>query len=207
MSNPQPLKVGITGGIGSGKTTVARIFNILGVPIYYADDRAKWLMGNDPKLKEEIIAAFGKESFLENGELNRTYLAKEVFSDEKKTKKINGLVHPAVGRDFFDWFAKQDSPYILKEAALLFETGSYQQLDKIINVSAPLKIRISRVLMRDPHRTEKQVNDIIDKQLPDEEKNSKADYVVKNAENKLLIPQVLSIHKSLLDLASGQSEG
>lgn len=203
MKNHKPFLVGITGGIGSGKSTVAQIFSILGIPIYYADDRAKWLMAHDPHLKEQIIAAFGQESYSAEGELNRSFLASHVFADEDKVKLINSLVHPAVRKDFEAWSAAQKSPYVLKEAALLFETGSYQELDKVINVSAPLKLRMTRVLHRDPHRNEAQVNAIIDKQLPDEEKNNKADYVIKNTDNKLLIPQVLKIHRELLNTQIG----
>jgi dephospho-CoA kinase len=200
MKSHKPLLVGITGGIGSGKSTVAKIFSILGIPIYYADDRAKWLMAYDPELKNQIKDNFGSESYSEEGILNREFLASKVFSDEAKVKTINALVHPAVKTDFEKWANQQVSPYVIKEAALLFETGSFKDLDKVINVSSPLKIRISRVLMRDPHRNEKQVNDIIDKQLPDEEKNKLADYVIKNTYNKLLIPQVLEIHNQLLKL-------
>jgi dephospho-CoA kinase len=200
MTRKNPLLIGLTGGIGSGKSTVAKIFSILGIPIYYADDRAKWLMAFDEELKQQILTHFGPESYSEDGSLNRGYLARTVFSDEEKVKTINSLVHPAVKKDFEKWVSQQNSPYVLKEAALLFETGSYKDLDKTINVSAPLKIRVTRVLMRDLHRTEKQVNDIIDKQIPDEEKNNRADYVIKNAENKLLIPQVLKIHGELLEL-------
>ncbi|WP_373495902.1 dephospho-CoA kinase [Aquiflexum sp.] len=198
MIRNKPLLVGLTGGIGSGKSTVAKIFTILGIPIYYADDRAKWLMAFNEELKKQIISHFGPESYTEDRKLNRNYLAGTVFSDEEKVKTINSLVHPAVKKDFESWTSQQDSPYVLKEAALLFETGSFRELDKTINVSAPLKIRVTRVLLRDPHRTEKQVNDIIDKQIPDEEKNLKADYVIKNADNKLLIPQVQQIHHELL---------
>lgn len=200
MKNHKPLLVGITGGIGSGKSTVARIFSILGIPIYNADDRAKWLMANDPKLKKQIMDHFGSESYSEDGNLNRAFLATKVFADEEKVKIINSLVHPPVRLDFENWSNEQNSHYVLKEAALLFETGSYKDLDKVINVSCPIKIRISRVLMRDPHRNEKQVNDIIDKQLPDEEKNKLADFVIKNTDNKMLIPQVLEIHNQLLKL-------
>lgn len=202
MNNLKSITVGITGGIGSGKTTVTKIFSILGIPVYYADDRAKWLMANDDNLINEIKKKFGEESYFDSGDLNRKYLAEAVFADADKTRQINALVHPAVAKDFGDWVGQQSSPYILKEAALLFETGSYKHLDKVINVSAPLKIRISRVLMRDSHRSEKQVNDIIDKQLPDEVKNGKSDFVIKNAENKLLIPQVLKIHESLLAISN-----
>jgi dephospho-CoA kinase len=200
MTSRKPILVGITGGIGSGKSTVARIFSILGIPIYFADDRAKWLMSNDGTLKKQIQDHFGQESYSEGGELNRAFLASQVFSDEEKVKTINGLVHPAVKLDFENWANTQNSAYVLKEAALLFETGSYKDLDKVINVSSPIRIRISRVLMRDPHRSEKQVNDIIDKQLPDGEKNKLADFVIKNTDNKMLIPQVLEIHGQLLQL-------
>jgi dephospho-CoA kinase len=198
MIKGKKMLIGITGGIGSGKSTVAKIFNILGIPIYSADDRAKWLMANDADLKEQIISNFGKESYFEDGSLNRSYLAAQVFNDEEKVSMINSLVHPAVKKDFEKWVLKQNSPYVLKEAALLFESGSYQDLDKIINVSAPLKIRINRVMLRDPQRSENQINDIINKQLPDEEKNLKADFVIKNSDNRLLIPQVMQIHQLLL---------
>jgi dephospho-CoA kinase len=197
----QPIKVGITGGIGSGKSTVTKIFSILGIPIYSADDRAKWLMNEDPILKEKIIAAFGKASYSDAGQLNRTFLAETVFSNPNKVEQINGLVHPTVGEDFNFWVKAQSSPYVLKEAALIYETGGQNLLDYVINVSAPLRIRISRVLMRDPHRSEAQINQIIDQQLPDEEKNERSDFVIKNVDNKLLIPQVLKIHEKLVGLA------
>lgn len=198
MSKKSPLLVGITGGIGSGKSTVARIFSILGIPIYSADDRAKWLMGNDKELINHIKKAFGSESYLSDGSLNRSFLAKTVFSDPEKVKTINALVHPAVVKDFLDWSAQQNSPYVLKEAALIFETGGNKSLDHVINVSSPLKVRIARTLMRDPFRSEEQVNQIINQQLPDEQKNELADFVIKNTDNKLLIPQVLKIHQQLI---------
>lgn len=201
MNRSKPLLVGITGGIGAGKTTVSKMFAVLSIPVYYADDRAKWLMSHDEELKKKIIQAFGEDSYSDTNVLNRAFLAEKVFSNEENTKIINSLVHPAVRKDFHSWAGGQDSPYVLKEAALLFESGSYKELDKVINVSSPLKVRIARILMRDPHRTPEQVNAIIDKQLPDEEKNSRADFVVKNTDNKLIIPQVLEIHKKLLQEA------
>src|SRR5690606_10890569 len=137
------------------------IFSILGIPIYSADDRAKWLMGNDELLKSQIKNAFGEESYTNDGILDRNYLAKTVFSDPEKVKIINSLVHPAVGRDFSNWASIQASSYVLKEAALIFETGSNVSLDYVINVSSPLKVRITRSLMRDPFRSEEQVNQII----------------------------------------------
>lgn len=198
MNNSRPIWVGITGGIGSGKSIVCQFFKILGIPVYSADDRAKWLMSNDPHVKSELVNEFGKETYLKDGTLDRAFLAQKVFSDSEKVKKINSIVHPAVGKDFKFWAQKQHAPYLLKEAALLFETGTNEELDKVINVSSPLKIRMARVLMRDTHRNEDQVNQIINQQLPDEKKNELADFVIKNSENKLLIPQILEIHKKLL---------
>lgn len=197
MSNSHPVLIGLTGGIGSGKSTVAKIFQILGIPCYFADDRAKWLMANDPELVQEIKSNFGSESYLGDGTINRTFLSNTIFSDPEKVKKINSLVHPAVGKDFLNWAGQQKSAYVLKEAALIFETESFRELDFVINVSSPLKERIARVLMRDSHRTEEQVNQIIDQQLPDEVKNQMADFIIKNVDNKLLIPQVLRIHEIL----------
>ncbi|WP_194774200.1 dephospho-CoA kinase [Pararhodonellum marinum] len=197
MTPSKPKLIGLTGGIGSGKTTVAKIFSCLDIPVYYADDRAKSLMITDPKLKSEIESNFGKESYFSDGQLNRSFLANQVFSDPEKTKQINALIHPAVRKDFENWVNTQSAPYVLKEAALLFETGSFKDLDKTILVSSPLKIRVARILIRDPGRSEAQVNEIINLQLPDEEKIKWADYTIKNTDNKLLIPQVLKIHGEL----------
>ena len=198
MITDRPKLIGLTGGIGSGKTTVSKIFAILGIPIYYADDQAKWLMVNNADLMADIRKNFGDEAYFEDGTLNRVYLGEKVFKDADQTQLINSLVHPAVKLDFEEWADRQDSAYVIKEAALLFETGSYKQLYKTINVSSPIKIRIARILIRVTHRTESQLNEIIDKQWPDEEKNKLADFVIKNVENKLLIPQVLSIHSQIL---------
>ncbi|SNS38496.1 dephospho-CoA kinase [Belliella buryatensis] len=200
MNKNRTLLVGITGGIGSGKSIVAKIFSILNIPVYYADDRAKWLLSNNAGLKTKIMEVFGEKSYFDNGDLNRAFLASEVFGNIEKTQLINSLVHPVVKVDFEAWAEEnQKSPYVLKEAALLFETGSAEELDFVITVSSPLRVRINRILLRDPHRTEYQVNAIIDQQLPDEEKIKKSDFVVKNVDNKLLIPQVLEIHQKILD--------
>ncbi len=198
MSKSQPLLVGITGGIGSGKSTVCQLFSLLGVPIYTADERAKWLMSHDPQLIEKILATFGPSAYQSNGELNRGYLAETVFSNPEKVSSLNALVHPAVAKDFTQWVSQQTAPYLLKEAALLFETGAAKELDYVINVSSPLRVRMARVLLRDPQRTEEQVNQIINQQLPDEEKNERADFTIKNTDNKLLLPQVISLHEQLL---------
>ncbi len=204
MSKSRPLLVGITGGIGSGKSTVCKLFSLLGVPVYTADDRAKWLMNHDSPLKEKILAAFGSESYLSNGELNRAYLAASVFSNPEKVAALNALVHPAVRKDFMDWVSQKTAPYLIKEAALLFETGAAKELDCVINVSSPLRVRMARVLLRDPQRTEEQVNQIIDQQLPDEEKNERADFSIKNTDNKLLLPQVITLHEQLLRKAESK---
>jgi dephospho-CoA kinase len=198
MSKSQPLLVGITGGIGSGKSTVCKLFSLLGVPIYTADERAKWLMSHDPELKNEVLKAFGPAAYQSNGELNRGYMAETVFSNPEKVASLNALVHPAVRKDFAHWVSQQIAPYLLKEAALLFETGAAKELDYVINVSSPLRVRMARVLLRDPHRTEEQVNQIINQQLPDEEKNERADFSIKNTDNKLLLPQVIALHEQLL---------
>lgn len=198
MSKSRPLLVGITGGIGSGKSTVCKLFTLLGIPVYTADDRAKWLMSHEPQLKEKILALFGTESYHSNGELNRGYLAETVFFNPEKVAALNALVHPAVGKDFAEWVSQQNAPYLIKEAALLFETGVAKELDFVINVSSPLRVRMARVLLRDPQRTEEQVNQIIDQQLPDEEKNELADFSIKNTDNKLLLPQVIALHEQLI---------
>lgn len=194
------LDIGITGGIGAGKTLVSSIFKNLGIPVYEADERAKYLMNHDQKLIHAITKAFGPESF-RNGTLNRTYLADHVFKNREKLKELNQLVHPVVGEDYRQW-RKQftDTPYTLKEAALLFETGSYHELDQTVLVYAPLPLRIQRVLLRDVHRTKSGVEKIIDNQMDEEEKRKLADYIIYNDDTKLVIPQVLKIHQQLKNL-------
>ncbi len=202
MNNHNPYLVGLTGGIGSGKSTVANIFSILGIPIYSADDRAKFLMSKHEPLKKEIIATFGEKSYTSEGHLNREFLAEEVFKDKNKVAWLNEKVHPAVQEDFENWSKNQKSLYVIKEAALLIETGSYEKLNKIINVESPLSLRIHRIKMRDLHRSEEQILQIIEQQLPDEAKNLKADFVIKNDEERPLINQVLALHEQLIKLAS-----
>lgn len=197
----KPLQIGITGGIGSGKSLVSRIFKLLGVPVYDADSRAKSIMTTDGILVSQIKKEFGVLSYRADGGVNREYLAEHVFNDPEKLKRLNALVHPRVGEDFIRWVTEQSSAYVLKEAALLFEARSNTALDKIIVVSAPEALRISRVLQRDKHRTEQQVRDIIRNQLSEEEKLKRADYILVNDDSKLLIPQVLELHQQFLSLA------
>lgn len=191
-----PLQIGITGGIGSGKSLVCRIFQTLSAPVYDADSRAKWLMQHHPDVRNGIISAFGAAAYSPNGQLDRKYLASRVFTDGNQVSALNQLVHPHVGEDYANWvITHSHAPYVLKEAALLFEAGSYQTLDKIIVVHAPADLRIRRVRQRDPHRSEAEIRAIIAKQLPDEEKLRRADYVVYNDETQLVIPQVLKLHE------------
>ncbi len=192
-------KIGITGGIGAGKSLVCRIFELLDIPNYPADYRAKWLQSNDPELKAKIAFHFGKEAYFENGELNRNYLSKEVFGDDEKLKLLNNLVHPAVAEDIKNWCKKySNKPYVLKEAALLFETGSYKQLDATINVHANQELRLKRTLERDPHRTEESVLAIMKKQFSDDKRLDLADYVIHNDESKSVIKQVMALHEELV---------
>ncbi len=195
------LQIGITGGIGSGKSLVCKIFSLLGIAVYDADSRAKSIMTTDGILVSQIKKEFGVLSYRADNSVNREYVAQHVFNDAEKLELLNSLVHPRVGEDFKQWLQAQNSPYILKEAALLFETRSYTTLDKIIVVSAPEALRINRVLQRDKHRTEQQVKDIIRNQLAEEEKLKRADYTIVNDESKPLIPQVLELHKQFLSMA------
>jgi len=193
------LRIGITGGIGSGKSIVSRLFAALGIPVYDSDSRAKWLMANDILLREQLTATFGPETYTAEGVLNRVHLAQRVFKDAAQVATLNGLVHPRVGADFEAWVAAQkaaDQPYILKEAALLYESGAYQQLDRIITVFAPPEVRAARVLHRDPHRTAADVQAIMGQQLSDEEKLQRADYVVYNDDSQLVLPQVLALDEA-----------
>lgn len=194
--------IGITGGIGAGKSTVCKIFEVLDIPIYEADSRAKWLMNNLEELKAQIIKNFGADSYTKEGFLNRAYLASKVFNDGDKVKLLNSLVHPKVGEDFANWTIKnQNYPYLLNEAALMFESGRFKFLDKIITVFAPENIRIQRIKKRDPQRSEEEIKAIIQKQMPEKEKLERADFVIYNDDKQMLIPQVLELDKVLQELS------
>ncbi len=192
------IKVGITGNIGSGKTTVCKIFERLGIPIYNADQRAKTLMNTDPHLAADIKYYFGPLAYIK-GKLNRKFLASVAFSDSSKLMLLNQIVHPAVAQDSARWFEKQSTPYAIKEAALLIESKSYKNLDKLILVKAPTDIRLRRVAQRDG-LTPSAIRARMDKQLPESEQISFADFVIENDGKHLLIPQVWKIHKKLSDL-------
>lgn len=192
------LQVGITGGIGAGKSIITKFFSLLGIPVYDADTHAKWLMANDKKLIEAIKELFGAESYLADGTLNRKHLSEVAFSSEQATTGLNEAVHPAVGAHYEKWAASQaTAPYVLKEAALLFESQSYKQLGKIITVFAPEELRIKRVIKRDAHRSSAQISDIIRKQMADEKKMEMADFIIYNDDQQLVIPQVMALDKEL----------
>jgi len=193
----KPLQIGITGGIGSGKSLVCKIFTLLNVPVYDADSHAKTLMTTDGILVSQIKKEFGDLAFHTDGSLNRAWLASHVFSDERKLERLNSLVHPRVAVDYEQWVAlHSEEPYVIKEAALLYESGSFRRLDKIIVVSAPEKLRRDRVLKRDPHRSVEQFSEIVEKQLPEEEKLKRADYLIVNDDTSMVIPQVLELHET-----------
>lgn len=195
----KPLQIGVTGGIGSGKSLVCRIFSLLGVPVYDADSRAKSIMTSDGILISHIKKEFGSLAYHADGSLNNAYLAQTVFSDAVRVKKLNELVHPAVAMDYSKWLSEnRQSRYVVKEAALLFEAGSYTVLDKIVVVYAPEELRIKRVLQRDAHRNRQQVQEIINHQWSDEEKRKRADFVIVNDESQLVVPQVLKLHNLFL---------
>lgn len=196
-------RIGITGGIGSGKSTACRMFEALGVPVYYADDRAKWLMAHQPELKVALAETFGSQTFDKEGNLDRAYLASKVFNAPDELEKLNALVHPAVFEDGMEWEAEQErngARYTLKEAALLFESGSYVTLDKVIVVSAPKEVRIERVMQRDGLSREEVLSRIA-RQWSQEDKEARADYLLNNDGNVLLLPQVIDLHQRLLDFA------
>jgi dephospho-CoA kinase len=197
----KPFIVGVTGGIGSGKSTVCRIFEKLGLPVYYADDRGKILLVEDLELRAKVMDFFGQESYLSTGELNRTFLADRVFKVESELHKLNSLVHPAVALDFQRWVDNSKSKIVVKEAALLIENQSYKSLNFLISVLAPEKLRIERVLMRDTHRNKKQILDIISKQVDDELRKSSSNMVINNDGKSLLMPQVLKAFNKIQELA------
>lgn len=189
------IKVGLTGGIGSGKSTVARIFEVLGIPVYYADDAAKQIMNTDKDLKALLIKNFGEQTY-QNDQLDRAYLASIVFADGEKLKLLNSLTHPATIRDANRWMSEQTTAYVIKEAALLFESDAYKYLDKVIGVFAPQELRIKRVMDRDKV-TRDEVISRMNRQMNEEEKMKRCDFIITNDEQQLVMPQVLQLHQRL----------
>ena len=195
------LKVGITGGIGSGKTTVCQIFATLGIPIYYADTRAKELMIADSDVIHQIKKIFGEDAYTHDGKLNRKHIADRAFTDKNLLQQLNAIVHPAVFQDTLAWYqTHHNQPYTLYEAAIMFESGSYKLLDKVITVFAPIEDRIARTIKRDQISRE-EVLERINKQLSEEEKIKRADFVINNDHSQPLIEQVLTIHQQLMSIS------
>lgn len=190
--------VGLTGGIGSGKTTVAKMFQELGVPLYIADDRAKLLMNTSKVIRRKLIALFGEQSYVDN-KLNRPFLASQIFENSDLLKQMNAIVHPKVGADFIRWKKKQNTAYVLKEAAIIFENNMESQYDFIITVVADLDQRIARVMKRDTTTKEK-VLAIVHNQLTDKEKAEQSDFVITNHDLEETKDQVLHIHQQLSKL-------
>ena len=197
------LRVGVTGGIGSGKSTVARIFEVLGIPVYYADEAAKRLLNEDEDLKQQIIQYFGAGAYLD-GRLQRSWLAGQVFTDPEKLAVLNSLVHPATIIDGEKWMARQTAPYAVKEAALIFESSAAQYLDYVIGVFAPKALRIQRTMKRDGI-TRDEVIKRMKNQIDEDIKMKLCDFVIRNDEQRAVLPQVLEIHKKLIRLAAGSA--
>ena len=196
------LNVGLTGGIGSGKTIASKIFEVLGIPVYQADAAAKRLMESNPLLKNQLIEQFGNDAFVD-GKLNRSYIAEIIFNDKEKLQLINSLVHPYTIQDGIEWMKKQTSPYAIKEAALIFESGSQSNFDYIIGISSPLTLRLNRTLKRDNINREL-VLERMENQLDEETKMKLCDFVLLNDERTLLTTQVLAVHEKLIALSKEQ---
>jgi dephospho-CoA kinase len=193
------LRIGLTGGIGSGKSAVAKIFETLGIPVYYADDAARRIMNENDHLRKQLIRHFGEESYT-NNQLDRKYLSSRVFNNPEKLSFLNSLVHPLTIADADQWMKLQTTPYIIKEAALIFESDAWKHLDKVIGVSAPYELRLQRAMKRD-HITAEEVEARMSKQMNEAEKMKRCNYVIINDEMELLIPQVIALHEKLIEEA------
>ena len=197
--------IGLTGGIGSGKTTVAKMFSQLGVPVYIADVEAKKLMNTSKVIRRELIALLGEKAYSEKG-LNRAFVADKIFNDKQLLQAVNGIIHPRVAEHFKKWASKQNSSYVIKEAAILFENGAYRECDKVILVTAPKSMRIERLLARDkytltdlqPLSTIAEIEQRMDNQWSDEEKRKLADIIIDNQDLKATKIRVAEIHNALL---------
>lgn len=192
------LKIGLTGGIGSGKTTIAKVFGTLGYPIYFADTEASRLMNTLPEIRNALIQLFGENIYQPGNTLNKQQLATLIFNDAVMLKQVNSIVHPEVIRDFLRWSQKQQSPFVFFESAILFEAGLENHFDYIICVSADVETRVERVMKRDRIPREK-VTERIRNQEPQEEKNKKADFIIDTTDGKNWQDQLLTIKNILND--------
>jgi len=190
------MKLGITGGIGSGKTSVCKVFGVLGIPVFSADPEAQIIMNTDKSIVDGINDIAGKNIY-PAGELDKTELAKLIFNDLDILRKVNSLVHPVVFQHFTEWAETQTAPYAIMEAAILFESGASNYVDRVATVLAPVEERISRVIKRNK-LTREQVLERIKNQMDDEERIKLSDYVINNSENEMIIPVILDIHQDIL---------
>ncbi|WP_128547710.1 dephospho-CoA kinase [Larkinella soli] len=198
----RPLLIGVTGGIGSGKSTVCRIFESLGVPVYLADERAKWLTGHDAILKADIIRLLGSDAYTPTGQYNRSWVAAQVFGQPELLGQLNALIHPRVYADTETWVRSHaEFAYLIKEAALLRAAGDGNSLNKLVVIHAPPELRVQRIRKRDPHRSEEEIRNIISRQVSDEERLAMANYVIENDETRMLIPQVLRLHEEFVGMS------
>lgn len=193
----KPKQIGVTGGIGSGKSVACKVFEALGVPIYNADEQAKRLMNSSLVIKQGLLECFGADVYVQ-GEINRDFLADIVFKDKERLAQLNAIVHPVVRVDYEAWLLRQASPYVIKEAALMVESGLYKEMDELLVVIAPESLRIERIKERDSFRNEGEIKRIIAAQLNDEKFKSIASHVLYNDETELLTPQIIAIHNSLI---------
>lgn len=200
LMKSEPLKIGLTGGIGSGKTTVAQIFGILGVPVFSADNEAKRLMDEDPYLKSELCRVTGQDLY-KNGNLDRKLMASLIFNDNDLLDKVNKITHPAVFNSFLGWAMMQTAPYVIMEAAILFESGASKLVSKVVTISAPANERINRVMLRN-ELSKDDVTRRLNAQMSDEERINLSDYVIFNSESDMVIPAVLEIHEKILNLVN-----
>ena len=189
-------RIGLTGGIGSGKTIISRIFRTFGIPVFNADETAKTLMNTNPEIREELKQTLGETAYNSDNTINKTYLRNVLFNDKETLNTLNKIVHPYVINRFEEWYTQLSAPYAIKEAAILFESGAYKYMDRIITVFAPVELRIKRIMQRDG-TTRENVLKIIENQLPDEEKMKQADYIIYNNGRQMVIPQVMEIHKQI----------
>jgi len=197
------MNIGVTGGIGSGKSIVCKLFSCLGIPVYDADSRAKWLTSHDVGIRRAVINLLGPQSYSENGEYNRSFVSAQVFNNPGLLKKLNGIIHPAVGTDTDAWTKlHDDAPYVIKEAAIMNRAGDHNNLDFVIVVKASMELRFRRIKNRDAHRSEDEIRAIIARQISDEERDAIADFSIDNNENAALIPQVLQLHRLFLEKSS-----
>ena len=190
------MKLGITGGIGSGKTSVCRVFGVLGIPVFSADPEAQIIMNNDRSVMDGINDIAGRNLY-PGDKLNKEELASLIFNDPELLKRVNSLVHPVVFEHFREWTGIQTAPYVIMEAAILFESGASNLVDRVATVVAPVEERISRVILRNK-LTREQVVDRIKNQIDDEERIRLSDYVINNSENEMIIPVILGIHEDIL---------